>query len=88
MDTSAEKEMYQIKIAGTLDPSWSEWLGRMEIRTETGAGANTTLSGIVSDQATLRGILCKLWDLNFKVISVRQVKVPGKETKLEGSPNE
>ena len=88
MDTSGEKEVYQIKIAGTLDPSWSEWLGGMEIRTETEAGATTTLSGVVSDQTTLRGILCKLWDLNFKVISICLVEESGGEMELEGLSNE
>ena len=88
MDTSGEKEVYQIKIAGILDPSWSEWLGGMEIKGENEGGPITTLSGVVSDQTTLRGILCKLWDLNFKVISICLVEESGGELKLEGSPNE
>jgi len=32
----------------------------------------TTLTGPVADQAALRGILCKLWDLNLTLISIVQ----------------
>jgi len=40
----------------------------------------TTLAGPVAGQAALRGILCKLWDLNLTLISVRSlivVRKPG-----------
>jgi hypothetical protein len=72
MEPNQEGDVYQIKIAGALDPSWSEWLGGMEIRSESGSRhlPMTILTGSVSDQAILRGILCKIWDLNFMVISV------------------
>ncbi len=30
----------------------------------------TTLTGKVTDQAALRGILCRLWDLNLAILSV------------------
>jgi len=32
----------------------------------------TTRTGLVADQAALRGILCKLWDLNLTLISIVQ----------------
>ena len=75
MDSSTEWDVYQIKIAGLLDPSWSEWLAGMEISSES-EGQNppvTILTGRVSDQTILRGILCKIWDLNFRIISVCQI---------------
>ena len=34
----------------------------------------TTLTGAVADQARLRGILSKLWDLNMKVVSVSHIE--------------
>jgi hypothetical protein len=34
----------------------------------------TTLTGAVADQAELRGILSKIWDLNLMVISVTQIE--------------
>lgn len=88
MDTGGEKVVYQIIIGGTLDPSWSVWLNGMEIRTENEEEPITTLCGVVSDQPMLRGILCKLWDLNFKVISICQVKVAGGAMKQEEPANE
>jgi hypothetical protein len=33
----------------------------------------TTLTGAVSDQSILRGMLTKIWDLNLTLISINQV---------------
>ena len=41
--------------------------------------AIATLIGPVANQAALRGILCKLWDLNLTLISVRRIEAHGKE---------
>ncbi len=62
------KEIYQIKVRGRLDKSWSDWFDRMAITQE--GSDNTTLTGPIVDQAALRGILCKIWDLNLKLVSV------------------
>ena len=52
---------------------WQEWFNGMMIATEQGKdGVITTLKGLVADQAALRGILNKLWDLNLTVISVKR----------------
>jgi hypothetical protein len=37
----------------------------------------TTLTGPVADQARLRGIVSKIWDLNLTVISVNQIESGG-----------
>jgi hypothetical protein len=73
METTENPERYQIRIAGVLDESWSDWFGGMEIETETGnQGKNfTVLTGEVADQACLRGVLSRIWDLNLKVISIQ-----------------
>jgi hypothetical protein len=86
MDPTEECGFYQIKIAGVIDPNWSEWLSGMEIRSESGAQKPpaTILTGEISDQAILRGILCKIWDLNFKVISVCLIKPVDKELDQRG----
>jgi len=64
---------YEILVAGQLDHRWSEWFHGIEIQTRyTGSRVSHTLlrcSGI--DQARLRGILNKLWDLNLNVVSMR-----------------
>ncbi len=62
--------MYRIKVRGRLDERWSDWFNSMTITPERGI---TTLTGAV-DQAKLRGILSKIWDLNLTVVSVTQME--------------
>ena len=68
---------YQIKLAGTIRENWSDWFSGMVISSEK---SNleipiTTLVGWVPDQAALRGILCKLWDLNLTILSISRVEM-------------
>ncbi len=67
---------YQICIEGELDEQWSDWFSGLTMAVEGGDKKVTTLSGRV-DQAALRGILNKLWDLNLVLISVNLVDQPG-----------
>ncbi len=68
-------QAYQIKVQGCVDQSWSDWFNGMAISVEIDqeGGAITTLSGFVLDQAALRGILAKLWNLNMPLISVKLI---------------
>lgn len=63
---------YHIVVAGELDPSWSAWLGSMEfVKSQSREGEPLTiLSGTVPDQAALRGVLNKIWDLRLILVSV------------------
>ena len=65
---------YRITVEGKIDPSWSDWLGGMQLvtRKEAAGMPITTLSGVLIDQAALRGLLNRLWDLNLVVRSVEQ----------------
>jgi hypothetical protein len=67
-------QAYQIRVQGQVDQSWSDWFDgmNMQIEIDDHGTAFTTLSGIVQDQAALRGILAKLWNLNLGVVSVQQ----------------
>ena len=58
---------YQIQVQGKLDEGWSDWFRGMTVVFEEGI---TTLAGPVADQAALRGILTRIWDLNLTVLSV------------------
>jgi hypothetical protein len=58
---------YQIKVQGQLDRDWSDSFSGMAISLQ---GDHTTLTGLVSDQAALRGMLNRMWDLNLTLISV------------------
>lgn len=88
---SAEKSLppitsrfYRISVEGKIDPSWSDWLGGMRFATRKEADDMivTTLRGALIDQAALRGLMNRLWDLNLVVRSVEQVDptpLPNKE---------
>ena len=64
--------IYQITIQGNLDSDWSNWFSWLELSHDRRL-QHTTLTGAISDQAELRGILNKLWDLNQIVIAVSQL---------------
>ena len=68
--------LYQIKIKGALDDSWSNWLGNAKFCTrQTGAqGVVTILTADLADQAALFGILDYIRDLNLPLISVTQLE--------------
>jgi hypothetical protein len=74
--TTSDLRVYQITIAGKLDRKWSDWFGSMAVSVAKApdGSAVTTLSGVVADQATLRGILNKIWDLNLTLVSVIPVQ--------------
>ena len=67
--------IYQIKVTGNLDQTWVSWFNRMKITTEEDQtdGRITVLTGPVSDQAELRGLLIKIWDLNLELLSVQKM---------------
>ena len=66
--------IYQIKVPGHLDESWSDWVGGMTITVESeGDGPPvTTLTGSL-DQAALQSLLRRLYSLGLPLISVNCV---------------
>lgn len=75
-ESSREGEVYQIQVRGQLHERWAGWFHDMTIAVQNARDGSpvTTLTGAVADQARLRGILSKLWDLNMKVVSVSQIE--------------
>jgi len=67
---------YEIQVQGRLDESWSNWFNGMTIAPEGASGDSpvTTLIGVVADQAALRGILERIWNLNLTLLSVHRVE--------------
>ena len=67
-----DRRAYRIQVEGWLDQDWSDWLGAPDISLERVAGGEpaTILSTALLDQAALRGLLCRLWDLNLALVSV------------------
>jgi len=73
--------IYEIQVRGELDQGWQQWFNGLAITVPHigDQSSVTTLTGPVADQAALRGMLCKLWDLNLTLISVRRIEADGKE---------
>jgi len=61
---------YEIQVDSVLDDHWSGWFEGLRIETEADS---TVISGTVSDQSALHGVLDKLRDLGLTVIAVRRL---------------
>jgi hypothetical protein len=64
--------IYEIRLQGYLNKSWSNWLEGMEIYFVDG---QTILKGKVIDQVALRGLLTKIWDLNQTLIAINRIDI-------------
>jgi hypothetical protein len=76
--------IYEIVVQGELDESWQQWFSGLTV-TLTCANEqlpSTSFVGPVADQAALRGMLCKLWDLNLTLISVRCIQAADTKEKV------
>jgi hypothetical protein len=64
--------IYQIKVKGALDQSWSNWLGDIQLLTHLAEDGSqtTTLIANLADQPALFGVLDRIRDLNLVLISV------------------
>ena len=61
---------YHIKIKGRLDPQWSDHFEGLAITSEQD---ETTIAGLLIDQAALQGLLMKICNLGLTLLSVKQV---------------
>jgi len=66
-----EPAAYQLRVDGNLDDHWSAWFGDLTLTHED--GGTTSLTGVVSDQAELRGLLIRIRDLGVTLIFVAVV---------------
>jgi hypothetical protein len=64
--------IYQIKISGRLRDSWSGSFSGLELSHR--GDRCTILTGPITDQVALRGILCRIWDLNLEVLAVNRLQ--------------
>ena len=71
MMETPEPLVYQIRLEGHIDPAWSEWLGGMEV-TPLECG-ETLLSGPITHQTALHGVLARIRDLNLDLISLNRI---------------
>ena len=64
--------IYQIRIKGHLDSQWTDWFDGLTITLEE--NGDTLLTGPVTDQAALHGLLKKVRDLGTPLVSVNRVQ--------------
>jgi len=77
-DKDITTRSYQIVVAGEIDHARQVWFASIGLAARpfrSDGDSFTLLSGPVTDQAHLRGILNKLWDLNFEVVRVRREEI-------------
>jgi hypothetical protein len=67
--------VYQIKVDGKLDKSWSDWLGGATITSQLEANdvVITTLTVDATDGPALFGLLDRIRDMNLLPISVERI---------------
>lgn len=65
---------YVIRVEGQLDESWSSWFADMAI--EVTEGGETVLSGPLTDEAALHGVLMKIRDLSLPLVAVQRRQYP------------
>jgi len=64
----------EIIVIGRIDEEWYEWLGGLIV---THSGSNqTVLTGILSDQAAVYGVISRLRDLGIQLsgVSVKNIE--------------
>ena len=64
---------YQIRIEGHLGDQWTDWFDGLAITLDD--NGDTLLTGSVTDQAALHGLLRKVRDLGMPLVSVTSVSV-------------
>lgn len=65
-------DRYEIRIKGQLPKDWSDWFHSFTIAHPDPNQQISILVGNVRDQAELRALLERIWDLNLILISLQQ----------------
>ena len=71
--TPSQTVIYQIRIKGHLGSQWTDWFQGLTITLQE--DGDTLLTGPVTDQAALHGLLKKVRDLGMPLVSVNQVQL-------------
>ena len=75
LPTLTQPAAYRIRFAGRANNGWSDFLSDLtETRWKTDGASMTELTGCVTDQSALFGLLCRLRDLGVPLISVEFIE--------------
>ncbi|MGD2104727.1 MAG: hypothetical protein PVJ55_06410 [Anaerolineae bacterium] len=64
-------QIVEIRIKGRIDEHWSDWFAGLKMTHPE--HDQTILTGEVTDQSALCGLLAKLRDLDLQLVSVRHL---------------
>lgn len=67
-----EPGVYEIRVKGHLDNRGADWFEGLTINRED--NGETLLTGPVTDQAALHGLLKKVRDLGMPLVSVKRIR--------------
>jgi hypothetical protein len=76
--------VYQVRVKGTFDERWSDWFDGFTIVPQS--DNQTLLTGSVTDQIALHGLLSKIRDLGLPLLSVVRIETapPPEGQSLQG----
>lgn len=79
----SERETYEIRVQGHLEPRWSAWFDGMTLsRADDGT---TLIRGEVADQAALHGLIQRVRDLGLPLISVAAPHANEQDNEMDNS---
>jgi hypothetical protein len=64
--------VYEIVVKGKLDSRWSRWFANLQIIPQP--DGNSLLTGPITDQSALYGVISRLRDLGLVLVSVQRVR--------------
>ena len=67
----SEAGRYEIRLTGHLDSHWTAWFDGLTVSYNT--DGTTVISGPITDQAALHGVLQRVRDLGLPLVSVIRV---------------
>jgi hypothetical protein len=71
LPNASQPAAYRIRIAGRVKNGWSDFMSNLEESCEQENGATVTvITGVVTDQAALHGLLERIRDMNLTLLSV------------------
>jgi hypothetical protein len=62
---------YEIRVEGILGSRWSDWFEGLRVSID--ATGQSSICGVIADQAALHGLLAKVRDLGLVLVEVRRI---------------
>ena len=73
------RDIYEIRVRGHLDQRWADWFDGFDMES---LDKDTILTGSVTDQAALHGVLAKIRDLGLSILLVENLEYEAEDDKV------